>query len=236
MTLQPQPVFRWTNPVAGTVYGDVYLWTSNGRPEAVVSLHKWYGHMKHMSAEFSSLSRDPFKAKRDGQLTWYPTKPGVEFKPVPDALQPADSPIKRLREMRAISEMFSAESIHRERGGETYPLRLQPRPIYRYESTDPSLLDGTLFVFTDGTDPEVWLIIEAHETGDGFKWQYGMARMNWVQLRGFRRSPSGENPTLVWESPLISPRGSSVSDPKRGYFRRGVPWRELLMSDSLNGE
>ena len=42
LTLQPEPVLKWSNPVVGTVYGDVFVWTDQGRPEAVASIYKFY--------------------------------------------------------------------------------------------------------------------------------------------------------------------------------------------------
>ena len=42
LTLQPEPVLKWSNPVVGTIYGDVFVWTDEGRPEVVASIYKWY--------------------------------------------------------------------------------------------------------------------------------------------------------------------------------------------------
>src|SRR5947208_9674260 len=36
--LAAEPLLRWSNPAAGQVHGNVYLWTSSGRPAVVGSI------------------------------------------------------------------------------------------------------------------------------------------------------------------------------------------------------
>ena len=52
-------------------------------------------------------------------------------------------------------------------------LRLLPQPLYRYESTLPEVVDGALFTFVTGTDPELMLVIEARRTAAGPLWHFG---------------------------------------------------------------
>src|SRR6185436_13079022 len=40
LKLDPKPILRWTNPAAGRMHGEIYVWTANGRPETVMSLYK----------------------------------------------------------------------------------------------------------------------------------------------------------------------------------------------------
>src|SRR4051812_8729485 len=54
--LVEEPVLQWSNPSAGQVYGNVFLWTSGGRPVVVGSLFKWFSPHTHMSHEFQSLA------------------------------------------------------------------------------------------------------------------------------------------------------------------------------------
>jgi hypothetical protein len=61
------------------------------------------------------------------------------------------------------------------------PLRLLPRPLYCYDlanakDPDPNLLDGALFAYVLGTDPEVVLVLEAVGTAEKAEWQYAFAR------------------------------------------------------------
>ena len=51
LSREPNPVFRWSNPLAGQLYGSVYLWTFHGRPEVVMSVHNWYTNRRLQEAE-----------------------------------------------------------------------------------------------------------------------------------------------------------------------------------------
>jgi hypothetical protein len=82
--------------------------------------------------------------------------------------------------MRILANDFTAEltDFRQNNSGERQSLRRLTQPLYRYQSTAPELLDGALFAFTLGTDPEVFLLLEARRVGEAFAWQYGLARMN----------------------------------------------------------
>ena len=66
--------------------------------------------------------------------------------------------------------------------GETTELRLLPQPLYRYEPFGGKVLDGGLFSFAAGTDPEVLLLIEARRENRELIWQYAFARFNYAEL------------------------------------------------------
>src|SRR5579864_1184887 len=70
LTLHPKSVLRWTNPPVGRVYGDVYLWTRDGRPEAVISFYKAWKPAWGFAAEMHSLSLTGLSAEREGALRW----------------------------------------------------------------------------------------------------------------------------------------------------------------------
>jgi hypothetical protein len=178
--LTPVPVIRWRNVARGQL-GEAMMvvWPHNGRPIAMASIYPWDGYMVH---EFDSLSRDTkVTAREEGRVIWSPTTAGVQFNAVPNAPKPATSPAERLRQMKSISADFkatmtgwSADNTDREE------LRLLPRPLYRYDLTsakpDPPLVDGGLFAYVQGTDPEVVLVLEAIGTPDKAEWQYAFVR------------------------------------------------------------
>ena len=98
--------------------------------------------------------------------------------------------------------------------GREWELRLLPQPLYRYESTDPDVLDGAVFAFVTsaGTDPEVFLVLEARKpAGSGEPaWQYALARFTdlnlWVSHKG----------TVVFTASLI-PLGGIDQDGRYRY-------------------
>jgi hypothetical protein len=196
LELQPEPILKWSNPVIGSIYGDVFIWTENGRPEAVASIYKFYSPLTHRANEFHSLSLGKVSGRREGVDVWTPSRPGLELKPIPGAPAPADSAAARLRQMRTLAQEFTGRQTTRE--AVERDMRLLAQPIYRYENTKGDLIDGGLFVFVIGTDPEAFLLIEARRTSSGaLQWQFGATRMNSIDMRIKHRDQE------VWNAPEI---------------------------------
>jgi hypothetical protein len=182
--LREQPILRWSNPERGQIYGNVFLWTNRGRPVIVGSLFKWFSPFTHMSHEFHSLSVGEITGKYEWQEVWQSAQPGVIFVPVPETPIVAATSAGRLTQMRQLARQFTARSTDRE--GLKLELRQLAQPVYRYEVEKGSteLLDVALFVFVQGTDPDVWLMLEAHRPADqpAPQWQYAIARMNSIAI------------------------------------------------------
>jgi hypothetical protein len=92
--------------------------------------------------------------------------------------------------MRALAGEFSAEltDCRLNNPGIRQPLRRLTQPIYRYQSTTSELVDGAMFAFVLGTDPELFLLLEARGSGSASRWQFGLARMNPDPLTVMHRS------------------------------------------------
>ncbi len=134
------------------------------------------------------------------------------MKPVPGATSPSESPVTRLRQMRALAREFTVEAkTTADRSEVPKQLRPMTRPMFRYKSTDPIILDGALFAFVRGTDPELLLLIEARRTNSGAVWQFAPARMNSVQFRLLHKSRE------VWSVPQIAPPWINVQDRSKPY-------------------
>jgi hypothetical protein len=181
LRLVPQPVLRWRNVVRGQE-GEAMLvvWPHNGRPVAMASIYPWQGKMLH---EFDSLSRENKLIARDkDRVIWSPKTAGLEFKDVQDAPKPAKTQVGRLRQMKSVAGRFKATMTGWQADDtDQEELRLLPRPLYRYDfknakDPDPNLLDGGLFAYVQGTDPEVVLVLEAIGTAEKSVWQYAFAR------------------------------------------------------------
>jgi hypothetical protein len=196
LLLRPEPVLRWSNPVVGMVFGEVFIWTEQGRPEAVASIYKYYSPRTHRANEFHSLSVRKLRAERDGAAVWTPSRPGLELTPIAGAAAPADSAPVRLRQMRAMAQEFTGRQTNRE--GVNREMRLLAQPVYRYENTQADLIDGAMFVFVLGTDPEAFLLIEARRNSSGPpEWRFGATRMNSINLRINHRGRE------VWNAPEV---------------------------------
>jgi len=97
--------------------------------------------------EFHSLSLSTLDVTRRGthDALWKPKRPGIELTPIEGAPPPARSAAQRLVQMRTLAREFSAAT--RDTQDKRWELRLLSQPLYRYESTDPDVLDGALFAF-----------------------------------------------------------------------------------------
>lgn len=180
LELHPESILRWSNPVAGEIYGNVFVWTHQGRPQVIGSIYQWYSPWTHGSHEFHSLAVDPLRGRRSNKLVWSTEESGVDWQPVPEAPEGAANASLRLRQARAISRGFQIEKTDRE--NVSRQLRLLAQPIYRYGAPESDVVDGMLFVFVQGTDPEVFLMLEARKDGEKLQWYFALSRMNSVQF------------------------------------------------------
>lgn len=201
-----EPVLRFNDDVTGVLDGILFLWTRNGRPEASSSF--WMRRVGSEFHEFQSLAAVRLFAKRNGRPTWYPTQPGTTPKPIPEAPPPADTARHRLFQMKALARQFSASVT--DRTGQQQ-LRLLPQPVYRCGSANGGALDGALFSFCKGTNPEAMLLVEALWAENGFEWDYSIARMTCRQIEVRR------NGQAVWEVPYLR-TARSREDPTEAYF------------------
>jgi hypothetical protein len=219
LKLVEKPVFRLGKQGADDLEdGAIFLWTADsGRPEAAIQVFlikhpkepegNWYH-------EFTSLAPSTISAASDGRPQWAPTMPGLEFKPMSDAPKPAQSAAQRIRQMRSLAERFRASDNFWHRGWSE--LRLLPTPVTRYGRAETKLVDGALFAFVLGTDPEVFLFIETGPSSDGLEWQYALAPMSAFALKGsYQGKP-------VWEVPDRMP----ASDPSKPLFSQRLKFSE----------
>ena len=212
LKLREESLLRWTNPLtANKAHGELFLWTDGGRPAAVLSMYEYTTPMGvvHEHHEWCSLALTPLRAS--GPKEWSPAVAGIEFKPLPGAPTPADTPSGRLRQMRDLGAGFTAEKTSPQ--NETRALRLLSRPTYRYEAGDPEIVDGALFALVEATDPEIFLCLEARLLKGQPAWHYGLVRMNSVRVAA---SYQGQP---VWEAPALAGRDT--------YNRKDLPYTAL---------
>ena len=122
--------------------------------------------------------------------------------------KPAATALARLQQMRALAAQFS---VHGDYGSQKWDLRLLRTPAYRYECADQKVLDGALFIFSQGelTDPETFLMLEAR--GKEPQWQFALVRFNGnCSLRALHRDME------VWKVERLPIQVNL--DPKKAYF------------------
>ncbi len=195
LTLTEKPVMRWT---AEGNLGAVWVWTSQGRAELIGCLGAYVNGSGQLEAfhEFHSLTRKPLQQVAIGNIrTWESNIPGVKPTLLTDAPEPASNERLRLVQMRAILREFTAEL---QSGKQTHQLRLTTTPLFRFNSTNPDVLDGAIFSFLldNGTDPEVLIMIESIKTAEGQRWHYSPIRFSWREVWVRHRDKE------VWRVPL----------------------------------
>jgi hypothetical protein len=209
--VQAVQVHRWTNderdPQGEAI---AVLWTSRGRPIAVASIYPWAGRLIH---ELEALSRETFTCRRDGEIVWAP-QDAIAYRPVPGAEPPAESPVARMRQMKRIADRFTVTMLGwKGDDSDREQLRRLVKELYRYKPESPETVDGAVFAFVKGTDPEVLLALEAVPGEGGPTWQYAFVR----QTSGGVEARLGDE--ILWTVPKHVPR----KDPTKAFISLAGP-------------
>lgn len=180
LELDETPVLTWTDPENGEIYGAVFVWTDAGRPATIASIYKWYRPYTHGTHEFQSLSTDSITGLRDNQKDWLCSKPGVVWKPALGDPAMGRTSAQRLTRLRFIARQFALQMT--EKDGSVDTLRLLSQPLYRYQCPTSNVIDGALFAFARGTDPEALLLLEVRDEDGKPKLFYALARSNFLPI------------------------------------------------------
>jgi hypothetical protein len=184
LRLVDRATYTWARSGAyGGTYGSVYVWTNRGNAEAVACFWRDPHTNGRVSVvhELHSLSPVVLQSTGKESDSWKP-KGGLKRQPLAEAPKPAASATGRLQQMRTICRDFAGHSVGS--AGDRTELRLLPQPLYRYQSTNPDIVDGALFAFvcSVGTDPEAFLQLEAINTPEGPRWHFTAARFSHMDL------------------------------------------------------
>jgi hypothetical protein len=185
LELKPEPVLYWSNPVrGGETNGSVFVWTCEGRAALVGTVFSYLARdvagMRYIAHSFQSLSQEPLAGQRPGGSDWTVLQAGVQPRPIPGSPKPAATAALRLAQMRELAGEFSATTTL---DGVEQELRLLSQPIHRNAKSVGEVLDGALFTFVTGTDPELMLVIEARGKEGATAWHYAAGRFTDLTLK-----------------------------------------------------
>ena len=188
LKLQTEAALHWSNPVReGETNGSVFVWTHDGRAEVVGTIFSYLVRgdpsQRLMAHSFQSLSQQPLAGQRPGRAGgWSLEGAGIQPRPIPGVAPPAASRAGRLAQTRELVRDFSATTMLE---GVEQELRLLTQPLHRNEKSTGDVLDGALFTFVTGTDPELMLVIEARPTEGSDKpaWHYAVGRFTDLTLK-----------------------------------------------------
>jgi hypothetical protein len=202
---------RWDNNSRGSESGLTAVYVRQGRPEAVVCVYPWIGQLVH---DFSSLSRGRVAGRQANVSFWETDRPGAEFRRIPDAEAPAASRAARLRQMKElVRTRFEGTLVGwKSDDSDRQELRLLPRPLYRYEASTAGAVDGAVFAYATGVDPELLLLLEAVADSSGTRWEYAFVRRTSGELQGRL------DQTVVWTAARY-PRTDDPRGLDRGMTR-----------------
>jgi hypothetical protein len=211
--LELKCVLRWANVTRGSVDGATYIWTQHGRPLATVCVYPWQGLL---CDNFQSLAEGPVTAYLNGGKVWQCEKPGVNFQAVPDGPRPDDSASGRQQQLKQLGSQFRATLMGwNAADSDREQLRMLPRPVHRWEEN--GLVQGAIFAFVQGTDPEVFLLLEVRPKSavpqSELNWRYALARRTSGWLEVYYKDQ------LAWKAERLS----DYSDPKQPHFQHSRP-------------
>lgn len=182
--LQDKPLLRYSDPGGITTDASIWAWGNAGRPLALCAIfyERKSPREEKWSCELTALVDERYIVQGEAGWQWSPEKSDVDFQPMPGAPPPSDTATLRRRQMNEIVERFDvSETFNAER---TDQLRLMPRSLYRYSDAEHGLIDGALYAFANGTNPETLLIVECRsDSKAAATWQYGFARLSAAQLQ-----------------------------------------------------
>lgn len=173
------PCLRWNNPISTAADGIVAVYShNNGRPAALGQF--FFNFQKKWVNEFTIIPESDVTIMRSGNEFWKPTEYVCKFADLPRSPVPDAKPALRLTQMRAIAADFAVVD-HFGPQPVKQNLRLLSQPVYRY-SEEGKIVDGALFIFALGTDPECALLVEAYQEDKTTRYRYAVAPMSIYQL------------------------------------------------------
>jgi hypothetical protein len=185
LKLGKSPLLRYNDPTRalgdqtkGLLDAGVWRLGESGRPTALVTLeiYRSEGDKAVLSYEFASLVPSRFTIVSPRGPTWSPSSTELKVARLPDAARPADSQKARLIQMRQICRRFTVHEALST--GEKVECRLLPQPIDRYANEKAKITDGAIFVFANGTNPELALLLECSAD----QWSYAAIRLSAAAL------------------------------------------------------
>jgi hypothetical protein len=112
--------------------------------------------------------------------------------------------------MKLLAQNFTAHEIYNP-NNTRYDLRRLDRPLHSYRDEEAGIVDGGLFAFANGTNPEILLFLEARRAKDKASksvWQFGVGRSAYAELH------------LEYEGKEVytAPRGNYVSGRDKPFW------------------
>ena len=212
--VEKNSAMRWAWSNDGRYYGDVYIYTVDRRPVAIMQFFQWFEPIQGVYFSGTSLTDVPMKATRDGRVMWSPRKNDILLRDIPRAPAPDAVPAARLVQMRRFAERFQFEVQDKRVTVTKRQLRFLRRPIFRFGEEDGDILDGAIFAYVaTSNDPAAMVILEAAREKNEVRWRYAIPR-SW----SFAAKASFDDKT-IWDVDDAYP----FKDPEASFYLNAIP-------------
>ena len=179
-----RPLLLYTDDTRGDDRGFLFGWGEKGRPLAVFEIFQKVHLRGIWTTCICNTSGGTVRAARSGGPWWLENDSDIAFKDIPSAPAVAAESAVRQRQMKLLAQSFTAHEVYNP-NNTRYDLRRLDRPLYSYSDEASGILDGGLFTFANGTNPEILLFIEARRgktPGSKPAWQFGVGRSAAAEL------------------------------------------------------
>jgi hypothetical protein len=200
--LVKSPVFRYDDQPRRFIDATMWVWTDGGRPVAFEKVEAKY-HVESSKPEwgycFTSVTPELVAVTWSPERGYRSTEPGIAFAPVAKAPAVAERSTERKRQARELSREFSATIILDPRNNTTQEMRLLTTPIFEYADPETKELRGSVFGFaTNGTNPDLLLLLEVQGKKEAPEWHFAAARMTSGGIKLRRKEAQ------VWETTWVN--------------------------------
>ena len=176
LKLSERALLTFGDPARDNEAGTLWTWSSGGRPIAIAELYRHTGDERTWIHAMSLTSPKLTRMTAKSGARWTPKRSDFEPQLLPGDASVSDKPAQRLRQMKDHVRRFSAHQFWDPQNSR-FELRMLPQPVWRYSDADSKVLDGAVFIFAHGTNPEIVLFMEAIGTdADTAKWHFAFAR------------------------------------------------------------
>jgi hypothetical protein len=181
--LVEKPIFRYDDQPRRFIDATMWAWTEGGRPVAFQKIEAIeFGDatkpQSHWQYCFTSLSSELVSVKWPPSRQYQASQPGVEFRAIDGAPPVADASAQRKRQARELMRQFSARILTEPASNNQQEMRPLSRPLFDYAAAGSNDFVGAVFGFsTNGTNPDLLVLMEARGEGDKLAWHFAPARM-----------------------------------------------------------
>jgi hypothetical protein len=205
-----KPLLYYGDPTRENDRGSVWGWGEKGRPVATLELFQNANDRTKWAYAVCNTSGGTVRATYEGKAWWRENESITELKNIPGAMAPSAEGAQRQRQLKQLAQKFTGHEFW-DPNNSRYELRRLERPLHTYKDEDSGLLEGALYTFANGTNPEIMLFVEARVSPkDKTKpvWQFTASRSAHAELH------------LEYDGKEVfdAPRGDKVSGPDKPYW------------------